>query len=1058
MAGPIAATGAISNPTRYGALTMGGEEFTGLWRQRSPYRDAATAYLMKKFYQGSRFDSIWDGLNREITALLTDGRRPGSSIYNGLSFQPVLSYYSFKYVQNANEVIRVMVDTAFKVQDGTAGGQIDVFTKGAGAGKTRFLGLGPTLYMSDGVEIKKWMQSSAIWGASTVANIADIQIIKKQRAGVGPFVYFLIVSLTAAAPVLASGTVVSFAGLTGFSALNGQQLIPNSAHTNSLYNILLTSGQLAFVYGTALYPFTAETGTLTAGTAIPPGTIIVDSNSNLQMALGGITMNVIETASDGTHVSIYFDPLTVTNQFANLQNVQVTFAGLTTATFLNGNTYPAAVISSTLGFMQVNTAQAAYNITADTGTGTTGNGATGATPPAWSVTQYGVTPDGAGQQWKCYGPNVQGVGLPAPSTAPTLTPVNGTRWWQANTVLPLYYSILDSNQNVEVVFNYITGAGGVYKTGRGYPNWTPETLTATNPQTIDGTIVWQNMGKIQTWTAVTTYATFAVILDSNQNLQFVSNGGGGASGAAAPVWNAAVGGTTTDGALTWRNIGPGVVLTTDTIQYAFSTHAVDGSISTASPVATILGPILGPSNTLTNGVFPLIQIQGTFVPDKQIDQIYIWRTPQGESTLVFEDAIPADPFPTGAFTYEELGIPDISSAGGGALDPFIPAPIAHQNDPPPSNLTGPAYHMQRVWMFAGNVLKYSGGPDTISGNGNTAWPPLNSFTYQARIVRVHPITVQNGALLVFTTSGIKIVLGTGTQTNPFYSTSYCEKVNLASYDAFDILGTEIFMMESNLKVSSIRVEYPFDPQSGYSEVGFPIGDQFKNVTTGGFAAPLFSPASTFLSWNIQSSGETAMYVADGAIGWFRMAAVNPPESGLIWSPIAAIIPGTSAVQSIETSPGAFNLLIGPQTAGPILMRDTTGSVWDDNGTAYPSWDAKGVNLLCSTGQWAEVAHISAKSKAVGARPIVSVLLGEIAPSVQRPWNVLDVTSPDPADTPRSLSVYSDRYGLAQNGVADTSDCILTKFDYGSQAFGDQLLDWGIYATSEDERKEEVQKG
>jgi hypothetical protein len=144
-------------------------------------------------------------------------------------------------------------------------------------------------------------------------------------------------------------------------------------------------------------------------------------------------------------------------------------------------------------------------------------------------------------------------------------------------------------------------------------------------------------------------------------------------------------------------------------------------------------------------------------------------------------------------------------------------------------------------------------------------------------------------------------------------------------------------------------------------------------------------------------------------------------------------------------------------AGPILMRDTTGTVYSDNGTLYPSWDAKGVNLLCSTGQWTEVAHISAKSAAVGARPVVSVLLGEIAPTLERPWIVLDVTSPDPASTPRSKSVYSDRYALAQNGEAAESDCILTKFDYGLQTVADELLDWGIFATTDDERKEEAQK-
>jgi hypothetical protein len=259
---------------------MGGEQFTGLWTQRSPYRDAATAYLMKKFYQGSRFDSIWDGINREISCRLTDIRRPGSSVYNSNTFNPILSFFSFKYISNGNEIVRVIVDTASQVQDGTAGGKIALWNKTAGAGKTRFLGLGSTLYMGDGKETRKWLAGSTGWAAST---------------------------------------------------------------------------------------------------ATAPGTLIViDPNHNMQMALGGITMNILATSSNGTVVTIYFDPQTVPNQFADLLGTLLNFTGLTGAgSYLNGNTYTvAAIISSTLGIATINLAHAAYAVTNDTGSGTTGTGTT----------------------------------------------------------------------------------------------------------------------------------------------------------------------------------------------------------------------------------------------------------------------------------------------------------------------------------------------------------------------------------------------------------------------------------------------------------------------------------------------------------------------------------------------------------------------------------------------------------------------------------------------------------------------------------------------------------
>jgi hypothetical protein len=742
--------------------------------------------------------------------------------------------------------------------------------------------------------------------------------------------------------------------------------------------------------------------------------------------------------------------------FTNLQGVKVTFAGLTgPGSYLNGNTYAVAtILSTTQGIFTIGVSHAPYAYALDTGSGTTGNGTTGGGAPTFSGVEFAVTADG-GQQWKCYGTAVENWGLASPAVNNiTLTQLIGTRYWRPAHALGALYSILDNNQNIEVVSTAGT-SGLVYPT---FPGVSTSSILA---QTTDGTAIWKNWGTIGSWAPTTLFGSpqiagqFAVILDTNNNLQLVTAGNGGSSGGTVPVWNAATGGTTTDGALTWTNLGAGVKLTTAPISYSFSTHAIDGSVSTASQIVTIYGGILGPAIALGWGIITYIQLTAPFTPDPQIDQIWIWRTPQGQSTLILEDQIPVDGL-AGVFSYNELGIPDTSANGGGALNAFIAAPVADQNDPPPAGMVAPVYHLERVWAAVGGRVVRSQGPDAVVGNGNTAFAPLSFNTPPAKPARLVAVTVQDGGLMVFTTSGIEIILGTGTASDPFYMTSYFHKVALAGYDALDVIGTQIYLMESNAKVSTIQVEYPFNPQTGYSEVGFPIGDQFMQVTTGGVNAALYNPATAFLTWNIANSKDTGMYVADGAVGWLRMGVINPPESGLVWSPRAAIAGGTSAVQSVETAPGVYTLLIGPAMSGPILMRDVTGAVWGDNGTSYPSWDAKGVNLLCSTGQTAEVAHISAKSAAVGARPIVSVLMGEIAPSLKRPWNLLAVTSTDPPDTRPSVSIYSDRYALAQNGVPDTGDCLLTKFDYGTQAVGDELLDWGIFASTDDERKEEAQ--
>ena len=103
-------------------------------------------------------------------------------------------------------------------------------------------------------------------------------------------------------------------------------------------------------------------------------------------------------------------------------------------------------------------------------------------------------------------------------------------------------------------------------------------------------------------------------------------------------------------------MGPGSILTTNNWNWGFSTHGIDGSVSTSSPVVTVYGPIVGPAVTSFTDT-DLLTLTGTFVADDQIDQLWVWRSVQGGSTatLFLEDQIPSD---SGTFSYSELGIPD----------------------------------------------------------------------------------------------------------------------------------------------------------------------------------------------------------------------------------------------------------------------------------------------------------------------------------------------------------------------------------------------------------------
>lgn len=996
MSDPVSQAGAVKAGSRYAALTQGGREITGLVTQRSPYRDGAVSYLTAKYNGGSRIDTMWDGANREISNALTDRRRPGSDVYNALTFPAGNGFFSWKYIQNATEIVRTLMDGQDGVvYDVTAGQKTVILGKAAGAGPARMLGVNTELFIGDGVEQKKSIRTAKTWTANTSYNVGDLIIDPNGN-----------IQKAYSVPLVCAITSV-------------EQFL---------------DGAIEYVR-------------LTLDQAPGLGT----------QGAGLFTLNPADT---------------------------VVLAGLTGATWLNGTAltkvYPFGPYGNQLQGVS-GIAHADYPDTADTGTATgrtqTGSGTSGGSAPAWQTLLRRFTTDGT-LVWQCYtGGTLQDWGLNTPSQAATTAPTFTTeRYWVpgqvfVGTASPIFaYSVLDPSNNVQAL---LIGTPFNYQNGASPPNWNPNVGGLTNSNAAS--VGYINFGQPTSWFAATNYGGTAAtgaanpccIIDSNDNLQAMTNGtivagqfpaaNALTSGAAQPVWATATGGLTVDGPITWVNLGPGVSLTTGALQWAWSTHSIDGTVSTASPInAAIAEGILGPDSRFGVNLNGKLDVGGNL---DQVDEVWLWRTAQNQPTLIRVARIPLPPLNPAnpQWNFTDM-LPDK------ALNAFVAAPVAKAGDPPPLGYLPMCFALQRVWGIVDNIVQWSAGPDAVTGNGLTQFPPLNFIAFVGKPYAIFPITVQDGGQVVFTSSGIWIILGQGTSSDPFYARPYFQSVNVSGYNAVTLFNQSFFVIESNLKVSAVAVQFPFNPSTGYVEVGFPIGDQFRKVTTGGYNSSLFNSTTAFVTWNNQSTEESALYINDGAGRWFRMSALDGPEQGLVWSPIATIAGGASAIQSAETSPGVNQLLIAPATGttGTIRARDDSGTIYTDDvagtPTPYSAWDAKGVTLLCGTGQWAETAHIAAKSTNTGGpRPIVAVLLGEIQPSTSRPYDELDITSTDPPDTPKSQSVYSDRYGLAQNGVANTSDCILVKFDYGEQAFGDELLDWGIFASVQDEREEPVSK-
>jgi hypothetical protein len=151
-------------PTRYSPIFVS-RFFNGLWTQRNPLRDAGSTRLEEKFY-GGRGDGLVDGSNTEITPRLTIARRPGLSVYNSQSFSAVDQFYSFRLEDG--ETIYVMVDTPTAVYNGTGPNTKElIFNKTAGAGQTFFQSVLDILYMSDGPDQFKWVESPKTWQCNT---------------------------------------------------------------------------------------------------------------------------------------------------------------------------------------------------------------------------------------------------------------------------------------------------------------------------------------------------------------------------------------------------------------------------------------------------------------------------------------------------------------------------------------------------------------------------------------------------------------------------------------------------------------------------------------------------------------------------------------------------------------------------------------------------------------------------------------------------------------------------------------------------------------------------
>jgi hypothetical protein len=281
-----------------------------------------------------------------------------------------------------------------------------------------------------------------------------------------------------------------------------------------------------------------------------------------------------------------------------------------------------------------------------------------------------------------------------------------------------------------------------------------------------------------------------------------------------------------------------------------------------------------------------------------------------------------------------LFLVETDSAADSTLSLLQLADLNGLNTPPPAGFSAMEFHLGRIWGAVGNTVYYSVGSDlgVILGNGYEGFPPANFFTFPSKATRLLSVTTAYGmGLLVFTTSDVYVILGNGTALSVlngatgitvFYAAPLLKGIGLASYNALVPRGGMVYLLTNDGRMISFnpaaQIIYQ-DPEKSINEIGFAIGDSppSTSITLLGGTLGSFNPANAYVTWHGSGSGDQALYVADGATGWFRCNPNQQPDGGVVWSAKRTIVGGCAAVQSIETSPGVYQLLIGPTASSQL---------------------------------------------------------------------------------------------------------------------------------------------
>ncbi len=891
---------------------------------------AATSMPFRRSYGAliQYYDALFGGLNIEISPQNTLVRRPGWTSINSVGYSGTAQSF---YAAILNGTQFNFLATSTNVYQFSAGVMNSLYSK-AVTSQTFFQQVGNVLYFSDGnANLKAWTETN---GGFTVQNNG-------------------IVAPTAA-PTISNLNFYDSAGATQTThAWVASYIYVGGAAGQNQYYLLAPTGELFW----AVVP---QGATLTAGAIAPNWASVFGlfGGSITDGQMVWVNCGPIGSWASGTAFS------NAAYAATHPQNQQSTQATITTGGS-SGN----------------------FNWTA---AGTTGYGFTHASPSTGNTNTLNI--EGLGFNIPT-GAVIQGIKVQVYRGANRANAVNDVTvkllkagsavgnnkaaagWWPQ--ILWNAYNIPTGN-GVPITYGGPTDLWGTTWAASDINSSTFGLEIIANQASTRTTSAGITFGSITQPVLVTVYygagtslagAVYAqVILDSNGNLQRVKTGGTSSSG--APSWSTTIGGTTTDGGITWECIGTGnqlPVLFGWNYAYGYHSSGATNHISTMSPQLTVTAPIVGTG----------VQISGVGSADTQVDRDDLYRTADGGSLLLFNQS---------TTNVANTGWTISDSTADSGLNFLLLGPVAFANNPPPTGGTIIAYYQGRMWMVVGNLLYFSGGPDTVNGDGNQAWPPANVFAFSNPITSLNPTTQ---GLVVIDNKNLSVVLG-GPQTLTFWVKPLLQNFGVLSPNAVTQEGDEIVAYTTQQQL------FAFSP-NGKNELGFNVAD---------LLAATFPAASTYLAIH-RSGQDQGLFICDGTANSQRFN-MNSEAWDVLATPTITLGPITSIDLAQSPTVRALVTAVG----GVIYKRDPTS--FSDGGSAYSAFGIVGSVVLSDSGEPpAMVESIFITSNAVGTTLAVAVLPNEISGSFTSLINPVA----EPPQLPASSTINMQRWDWKTNTSA-----------------------------------------